>query len=234
MPPEEIRRQIADNLAAIQSRIETACAASGRNPVEIHLVAVVKYAELAWVRELVSLGITTLAESRPQQLVERVPLFPSSLHWHMIGHLQTNKVRRVLPLVERIHAVDTLKLLQTIDRIAVEEHLSPQILLEVNVSGEAAKQGFTPTELQAVWNDAISSLQRTTVRGLMTMAPNTENLDDARRTFTGLRRLRDDLQSRGPIALPELSMGMTHDFEVAIQAGATHIRLGSALFDGLN
>lgn len=233
MTSEEIRRQIADNLALIQSRIERACAESGRDPASVQLVAVVKYAELAWIRKLVSLGMTTLAESRPQQLVERVPLFPASVRWHMIGHLQTNKVRRVLPLVERIHAVDTLKLLEAIERIAVEENLSPQVLLEVNVSGEAAKQGFAPEELREKWDEAVAGLQRTTVRGLMTMAPNTEDLEDARRTFAGLRALRDELQGRGGVALPELSMGMTNDFEVAIREGATHIRLGSALFEGL-
>ncbi|MFO1021314.1 MAG: YggS family pyridoxal phosphate-dependent enzyme [Planctomycetales bacterium] len=235
MSSETVRPQISENLASVRARIAESCARCGRKPEEVQLVAVVKYAEIEWIRELVALGVTTLAENRPQQLVERVPLFPEAVQWHMIGHLQTNKVRRVLPLVKLIHAVDSVKLLSSIERIAGEEDLSPEVLLEINVSRETSKQGFSPEELRNGWDEIGGMLERTTVRGLMTMAPLSENPEDARQTFAGLRNLRDELQQRGKAGknLRELSMGMTGDFEVAIEEGATFVRIGSALFEGL-
>lgn len=228
-----IRDQIDQNLQQLRARIEAACARAGRERDSVRLVAVVKYAELEWVQALEELGVQDFAESRPQQLEERVPLFAPEIRWHLIGHLQNNKVRKVLPLVCRIHSVDSEKLLHTIHRIGTEIHTIPELLLEVNVSGEASKQGFTPAEVRELWQRLEPEL-RQPIRGLMTMAPNTESLEDARQTFAGLRELRDELSRLVPgFPLPELSMGMTGDFEVGIEEGATEIRIGSALFEGL-
>jgi len=233
-----IREQIERNLLNLRRRIEDACKRVDRNPKSVRLIAVVKYARLEWVRELVELGVVDLAESRPQQLEERVPLFPPHIRWHLIGHLQNNKVRKVLPLVSRIHSVDSEKLLGTIQRIGSENndgnlHPIPDLLLEVNVSGEDSKQGFSPLQVRELWGRLDQPIRRQ-IHGLMTMAPNTDSLDDARRTFAGLRELRDELNRLAPEhLLTDLSMGMTGDFEVGIGEGATEIRIGSALFEGL-
>ncbi|MCA9096629.1 MAG: YggS family pyridoxal phosphate-dependent enzyme [Planctomycetaceae bacterium] len=234
-----IREQIGRNLLHLRLRIEQACKRVGRDPESVRLIAVVKYARLEWVRTLVELGVVDLAESRPQQLEERVPLFPPHICWHLIGHLQNNKVRKVLPLVRRIHSVDSEKLHGTILRIGSENndgnpHPIPDLLLEVNVSGEESKQGFSPAQVRELWGRLEQNV-RSQIRGLMTMAPNTDSLDDARRTFAGLRELRDELNRLAPEhPLTDLSMGMTGDFEVGIEEGATEIRIGSALFEGLS
>lgn len=228
-----LREQIERNLRRVRERIVGACERSGRKPDSVELVAVVKYARLEWVRSLVDLGVVQLAENRPQQLEERVPLLPPEVRWHLIGHLQSNKVRRVLPLVKRIHSVDSEKLLLTIRRIGLEIGASPELLLEVNLAGEASKQGFSPEELLGMW-ERVDRPLRGQIRGLMTMAPNTGSPDDARRTFAELRRLREELNRIGSdTPLTELSMGMTGDFEIAIEEGATEVRIGSALFEGL-
>lgn len=227
------RDQLERNLADVRARIEAACAKAGRDPHEVTLVAVTKYAELQWVRELVEMGHTELGESRPQQLVERVEQLPAEIDWHMIGHLQRNKVRRVLPIARLIHSVDSLRLLAAIDRIAGEDDLRPRVLLEVNVSGEEAKHGFAPAEVREQWN-TIASYERVEIGGLMAMAPRVDHPADARPYFRRLRELRDELAATPTAAtLPELSMGMSGDFDIAIEEGATLVRVGSGLFEGL-
>jgi hypothetical protein len=157
-----------------------------------------------------------------------------NVEWHLIGHLQRNKVRPMLPYVTRFHSVDTLKLLKRMDLLAGELNMHPQVFLEVNVSGEASKDGFSARELESQW-ETLAKLSRARILGLMTMAPLTEDETIVRGTFRNLRVLRDQLvtQSEGRLHLPELSMGMSGDFEIAIEEGATHIRVGSRLFDGL-
>jgi pyridoxal phosphate enzyme (YggS family) len=178
------------------------------------------------------LGVRDLGESRPQQLLERAATFGDDVRWHLIGHLQRNKARRVLPLVDCIHSVDTLRLLVTLEHLAKELTLAPRVLLEVNVSGEAAKDGFAPADLVAAWS-AVRTCRHAQVVGLMTMAPLTDDWELMRGVFRRLRELRDNLaDDRLPLA--ELSMGMSHDFEIAIEAGATLIRVGSDLFAGLD
>jgi pyridoxal phosphate enzyme (YggS family) len=207
---------------------------AGREASDVCLVAVTKYARLEWVRELVEAGERVLGESRPQQLVERAPQFEPSLRWHLIGHLQRNKVRPVLPLVELIQSIDSLRLLQRVNVVADELGLSPRVLLEVNVSGERTKDGFTPSELLRNW-ERLLEMRPATIDGLMTMAPESDDPERARPHFAALRELRDRLraQSSPEVTLRELSMGMSGDFEVAIEEGATLIRIGSALFAGL-
>lgn len=224
-----IASKIAENLQAIRQRVAAACARCGRSASEVRLVAVTKYAEPAWVRALLDLGIQDLGESRPQQLVQRTAEFSEPIRWHLIGHLQRNKVRPVLPLVAMIHSVDSFRLLKRIEVLAEELQLRPRVLLEVNISGEAAKQGFAPEELYSGWS-AVRECRQVRVEGLMTMAPHSEKPEAARPVFRGLRELRDRLaDDERPLA--ELSMGMSGDFETAVEEGATLVRIGSGLFE---
>lgn len=225
---------ISDNLEKINRAISTTCARVNRSPDDVQLVAVTKYAELDWVRGLVELGAKRLGESRAQQLSRRVKELPSDIHWHMIGHLQRNKVDTVLPCTELIHSVDSLRLLQKIERSAEAIGKRQRLLLEVNVSGEQAKDGFAPADLRADWQQ-ILHLKHVDIQGLMTMAPRVDAPESARPYFRQLREFRDELvsQAEGQVTLPELSMGMSGDFETAIEEGATLVRIGSRLFEGL-
>jgi pyridoxal phosphate enzyme (YggS family) len=232
-PMGSVEARIAANYARITGRIEQACRRAGRPTGDVRLVAVTKSAEIGWIEALLALGVRDLGESRPQQLCERVLLIDKPVDWHLIGHLQRNKVRKVLGVAGWIHSVDTLPLLQRIDEIAGELGVRPRLLLEVNVSGEAAKHGFEPEELAAT-SPALSAVSHVEIAGLMTMAPWTESSEAARPVFAGLRALRDRLREiRSSFALPELSMGMSGDYEVAIEEGATLVRVGSSLFEGL-
>ena len=228
------REIITANLERVRERIATACARCDRSADDVRLVAVTKYADLEWVHALVALNVRDLGESRPQQLTERAPQFEPDLRWHLIGHLQRNKARKMLPIVHCIHSVDSLRLLSAIDRLGEELGIRPRVLLEVNVSGEDVKDGFAEKSLVAAWND-VTDCKHVDVAGLMTMAPFAENPEEARPVFQRLRTLRDrlrDISSPGP-ALDELSMGMSRDFEVAIEEGATIIRVGRTLYEGL-
>lgn len=225
--------QIAENHEQIRERIAAACGRSGRTPGTVKLVPVVKYAPLDWVRSLVELGVRDLGESRPQQLLERADLLPSDIRWHLVGHLQRNKARKVLPRTTLIHSVDTFRLLSTLDRLAGEMALRPRVLLQVNVAGERTKHGFAVSELREEWS-AVLGCRNVDLHGLMAMAPYGETAEEARPVFRRLRELRDELADRSPFPLPELSMGMSNDFEVAVEEGATLVRIGSRLFSGLS
>ncbi len=227
---------IDENYRAVQQRIAAACRRAGRDAASVTLVAVTKYAELDWVRGLVELGVRELGENRPQQLAQRAQQIAASVHWHLIGHLQRNKVRSILPLTTLIHSADSLKLLLSIDRVARELDLRPRVLIEINLSGEEAKHGFRLADLMAAW-DSVLNLERVQIRGLMTMAAYDPNPETARPVFARLRGIRSELQGRSErhanVQLEHLSMGMTGDFEVAIEEGATLVRIGSALWEGL-
>lgn len=229
------RDTIESNLNHIRLRIAAACQRVGRSTEAVKLVAVTKYAELNWVRDLVSLGQFDLAESRPQQLAQRATELSQEVRWHLIGHLQRNKVDVVLPVTTLIHSVDSVRLLEKIEQESLKRGLTPHILLEVNVSGEAAKDGFQPDDLRANVTRLVefSSLK---IVGLMTMAPLADDPEYARSVFRALRDFRDELTtlSDGQLNIPQLSMGMSGDFEVAIEEGATIVRIGSSLFEGLN
>jgi len=228
--------RLAENLAAVRDRIAAAATDAGRDPAAITLVAVTKYARDEWVRGLLDLGVRDLGENRPQQLTERADAFPAepAVRWHQIGQLQRNKVRKLLPAAFLTHSVDSEKLLATIDRIAGEEGLKPEILLQANVTGEDSKSGFAPHSLRSLCETGLDRFPHVAVRGLMTMAPAAEPdaVDRvARPAFAALRELREELG--GEAALPVLSMGMSGDFEPAIAEGATHVRIGSLLYGGL-
>ncbi len=226
--------RLADNLDRVKADIAAACARVGRSPSEITLVAVTKYAELPWIKRLIDLGVRDLAENRPQQLLLRTTQLPSEVRWHLIGHLQRNKVQSILPHTVMIHSVDSLRLLDRISTVAAELSLQPRVMLEVNVSGEASKDGLSMAELTSQW-DAFVAVPNVEIVGLMTMAPLTNDPSAARPVFRGLRQLRDDLASRAApqVKLNELSMGMSSDFQIAIDEGATLVRIGSRLFEGL-
>lgn len=227
--------KIDENLKIICSRIDRAANRAGRDLESVKLVAVTKYAESAWVQALFDLGHRDFGESRPQQLARRADEFPAEIRWHLIGHLQRNKVDLVLPKTTRIHSVDSLRLLKRISESSVKAGRQQSVLLEVNVSGEAAKDGLSPAELCEQWQP-FCELPGVKIDGLMTMAPRTDDPESARVFFRALRELRDKLveSSRVEQLLPELSMGMSGDFEVAIEEGATLVRVGSSLYEGLS
>jgi len=231
----DIAARIAENVAHIRGRIADAAARSGRAASDITLVAVTKYVSAAEVRALVAAGCRELGESRPQQLWEKAAeLADLPIQWHLIGHLQRNKVRRTLPLVAMIHSVDSPRLLAAIDADAGESPRPFPVLLEVNTSGETAKHGLQPGEVEPLLTE-LPRYRHVAVRGLMCMASLEGGPDAARRDFAALRQLRDRLRGRCPpgVALDELSMGMSGDFEIAIEEGATIVRVGSALFEAV-
>ncbi len=231
----QLSDRIAESLARIRHRIAEAAKSSGRLPEEVTLVAVTKYVGQAEIRGLVEAGCLLVGESRPQQLWDRAAALENlPIHWHLIGHLQRNKVRRTLPLVEMIQSADSPRLVTAIDQAAAELDCTMPILLEVNVSGEQSKHGFAPDQVEQ-YLDELAGVRHVEVRGLMCMASLEGGLDSAQRDFASLREVRDRMQANCPpeIHLEELSMGMSGDYEVAIREGATIVRIGSALFEGL-
>ena len=224
---------IGANLDAVKARVSAACDRSQRNVDEIELVAVTKYAEWEWVQNLAQVH-HCFGENRPQQLAERQPQIADA-SWHLIGQLQRNKCRQAVLHADVIHSVDSLKLLERIQRVAQDEQQPVRVLLQVNVSGEESKSGFEPSELLREWEQNVSqAVQHVSITGLMTMAPRTDSPEATRPFFRQLRELRDQLNERQHTEpLRELSMGMSGDFEVAVEEGSTLIRVGSALFQGL-
>lgn len=228
-------QHISDNLARVRERIALAAASVNRDPNEITLIGVSKYVGVAESSALLNAGCLDLGESRPQQLWEKaVAPELASARWHLVGHLQRNKVRRTLPVVQLIHSVDSWRLLKAIDQCARDLGQMTRVLLEVNCSGDSAKHGLTADGLRRLL-PSLAELKHVTVCGMMTMAALEGGPDIAERNFTTLRDLRDSVQSECPpgTELAELSMGMSQDFEAAIRAGATLLRIGSILFEGM-
>ncbi len=220
---------LENSLAILKNRITEATKRSGRSVSEIELVVVSKGQPVEKIRELVDAGNMLFGESRLQEATSKIEMLPTRLRWHYIGHLQSNKVRKVLPLFELIHSIDNEDVAFTIDRIAAEIGLFPRVLLEVNVSGEGTKHGFSPEALKASL-EKLLRLPRLQVEGLMTMAPLSSDPETARPYFARLRELRNALAASSGVPLTTLSMGMSGDYEVAIEEGATLVRVGSALF----
>ena len=220
---------IADNLDRVLEKIASAAANSGRSADEIELVAITKTHPAEKVREAIEAGQTLFGESRVQEARAKIPELPSNLRWHFVGHLQKNKVRQALQLFEMIHSVDSFALAQDVDRIAQEEGSHPRVLLEVNVAGEGSKFGFAPVHLREQM-EALLALPRLSIEGLMCIPPLAGESEDSRKFFVQLRELRHSLEKEFNIKLPQLSMGMTQDFPIAIQEGATLVRVGTAIF----
>src|SRR5437899_2612775 len=220
---------ITENLERVREQIAQAAAKANRNADDVELVAISKTHDAAKVREAIEAGQTLFGESRVQEARVKIPELPSNLRWHFVGHLQNNKIRHALPLFEMIHSVDSLALAQDMNRIAEEDGLHPRVLLEVNVAGEGSKFGFAPDKLREQIEDLLA-LPRLSILGLMTLPPVAKEAEASRKYFVQLRELRDRLQSEFRVDLAQLSMGMTQDFGVAVEEGATLVRVGTAIF----
>jgi PLP dependent protein len=242
------RRRLADNLKRTQEGIAEAAVRSGRQPGDITLVAVTKAVDLEVVKNLLELGQVDLGENRVQQLVKRASMLEEQMQrrmaagndsfgpvrWHMIGHLQRNKVRQILPLTKLIHSMDTLRLAEEISTRAEKTGELCDVLIETNVSGEKSKEGIPPAAVPYLV-EQIVSLPKIRVVGLMTMAPLMENPEESRGVFARTRELFEDIRTSRKVGSEfcHLSMGMSSDFVVAIEEGATLVRIGSALFEGI-
>ena len=220
---------ILDNLERVREQIAQTAAKAGRDVKDVELVAIAKTHPAEKVREAVEAGQTLFGENRVQEARAKIPELSSNIRWHFVGHLQKNKVRQALPLFEMIHSVDSLALAQDINRIAEEEGLYPRVLLEVNVAGEGSKFGFAPDDLREQM-EVLLALPRLSIEGLMCIPPLAVESEDSRKFFVQVRELRDSLEKEFNMKLPQLSMGMTQDFPIGIQEGATLVRVGTAIF----
>ena len=220
---------LAANLKSLQDGIQAACARAGREPASVHLLAVSKGHSPEAVRAIAELGINLFGENRVQEAKAKIPLCPGHLHWHMIGHLQTNKSRDAVQLFEMIQSVDSLELAEEINRRCEQAAKTMPLLLEVNIAGEASKFGYPPDRLLKDL-ERINALQRIEIQGLMTIAPWTTEPERVRPLFRQLRELKERAEQILGAPLPHLSMGMSGDFEVAIEEGATLVRIGTAIF----
>jgi pyridoxal phosphate enzyme (YggS family) len=221
--------EIAQNLELVRLQIANAAEKSGRSLSDIELVAISKTHEAEKVRAALDAGQGIFGESRVQEARAKIPLLPSSARWHFVGRLQKNKIRHALPLFELFHSVDSLALARDINRIAEEEGVHPRVLLEVNVAGEGSKIGFAPDSLRAEM-ETLLQLPRLNIEGLMTIPPLAPEAEASRKFFIALRELRDEFAAQFQVSLPQLSMGMSDDFPVAIEEGATVVRVGTAIF----
>ena len=220
---------ISDNLGRVRTAIGEAEKAAGRLGGSVQLVAVTKTHPVQVIQEAIDAGQLVFGENRVQEARAKIPDLPARIQWHLIGHLQSNKVRVALPLFQLIHGVDSIELLADIDQIAADLGIFPRVLLQVNVAGEASKFGFSPTKLFEQIG-SIARFKRASIEGLMTIPPLVPNPEHSRRYFVALRELRDRLAQESDFPLPELSMGMSGDFSVAIEEGATIVRVGTAIF----
>jgi pyridoxal phosphate enzyme (YggS family) len=238
--PELLRARVRENLAAVRGRVDEACRRAGRTPTEVRIVGVTKYVTADLARLLLECGCIDLAESRPQSLWEKAEALADAApkpRWHLVGHLQRNKIRRTLPIMSLLHSLDSRRLLDALEAEAKLAGRVCDVLVEVNLTGDPARTGLAQAEV-APLVDAARGLEHVRLRGLMGMASVPEGpaaADVARTQFARLREIRDALQQRvGPACpLDELSMGMSEDFEAAILEGATLVRIGSALWEGI-
>src|SRR3984893_17937815 len=221
--------EIAENLERVRSQIADAAAKSGRFLPDIELVAISKTHDAEKVRAAFAAGQTLFGESRVQEARAKIPELPSAIRWHFVGHLQKNKIRHALPLFELFHGIDDVDLARDLNRIAEEEGMHQRILLEVNVAGEGSKFGFKPEKLRREM-EALLSLNRLTIEGLMTIPPVTQEAEASRKFFVDLRELRDALEEEFNVKFSQLAMGMTSDYIVAVEEGATLVRVGTAIF----
>jgi hypothetical protein len=245
-----LRRKLADNVKRVRERIQAACQRCGRDPDNVTLVPVTKSVEVNVIRTLIEMGLLELGENRGQELVKRAGMIhehlsrrrqieragtPGDPCWHMVGHLQRNKVRALMPWVGMVHSVDSLRLAETISTEAVRVDKRIPILLQVNVAEEKSKFGLAVGAVPHL-AEHIKALPGIEVAGLMTMAPWTEDPGETRTCFTRLREIFEDMHAERIVG-PEfrhLSMGMSHDFEIAVEEGATIVRIGTALFEGVS
>ena len=235
MTDDDLRRLLADRLAAVRARIAAACARANRDPAGVTLVAVTKTVSPRVVAQVAELGVLDLGENRPQELWRKAAeLKHLPIRWHLIGHLQRNKVERTLPLVHLIHSVDSLRLFQAVAAEGKKRSQTPRVLLQVNASREGQKHGFDYEEVVRAEPDLVRA--PVDIVGLMAMAAYSDDPEQARPTFRELRQFLDRLRREWNVTghqLAHLSMGMSGDFEVAVEEGATLVRVGTTLFEGL-
>ncbi|MDR1305218.1 MAG: YggS family pyridoxal phosphate-dependent enzyme [Verrucomicrobiales bacterium] len=221
--------ELEQNLACVRAVMRDAAARAGRDPAAVRLVPAVKKVPPETLRLAYDAGLRAFGENRVQEARAKQPLLPANIEWHFIGGLQRNKVRDAVRLFALIHSVDSAELAREIDRRAREAGKIQQVLLEVNVSGESAKHGVAPADVAAL-AETIFACDQLELTGLMTVAPFCAEAEKTRPFFRQLRELRDDLEQRAGATFPVLSMGMSHDYAVAIEEGATIVRVGTALF----
>jgi hypothetical protein len=222
---------IKNNLEIINEKIKKAALKANRNPQEIKLVAVTKTATIEQIKEAISVGVKIIGENKVQEAKEKYQILSADIEWHLVGHLQTNKVKYAVEIFDLIHSVDSIKLAKEIDRRSLQFGMITNVLVEVNVSGEETKYGIKPEEVEPFLKE-ISEFSRTRVRGLMTIAPIAEDKEEVRPYFRKLRELFKEIKSKNikNIKMDYLSMGMTEDFEVAVEEGANMVRIGRGIF----
>lgn len=220
---------LAENLETIQRQIDAACQRAGRSPDSVTLLAVAKTQPPDAVQAAADAGLTLFGENKVQEAKAKIPLCPGKLRWHFIGHLQSNKCRDAIELFEMIQSVDSLSLAQELNKRAEQASKTMPVLLEVNVAGEGSKFGYAPEQLLAEIK-ALNSLPRLEIHGLMSVPPWSPEAEKSRPHFRRLRELKEQAETALGAPLPHLSMGMSGDFEVAIEEGATIVRIGTALF----
>lgn len=228
---DDVRLMLTERVAEVRARIEAACLRARRSANEVALIGVTKTVTAEVAKVAFELGLHDLGESKPQELWKKAAAIPEA-RWHLIGHLQRNKIDRTIPLVALVHSVDSLRLLEALDAFGRDRGTPVPALLEVNCSREASKGGFRPEDVLPS-SDKLMSLDGVAFRGLMTMAPFFDDPEKCRPTFADLRELRAKLRTATGLPLPHLSMGMSNDFAVAIEEGATHVRIGTTLFEGI-
>ena len=223
--------QLPERIVAVERRIAEAAARAGRSAEEVRLIAVTKTVPVERIREAIAAGLTRFGENRVQEALPKIDAIGADVEWHLIGHLQRNKARRAVERFDWIHSIDSVRLLQRVDRIATELGRSPRLLVQVNTSGEPSKFGVAPEQVTAIL-EAAAGCETVTIDGLMTIGPLTDDREAIRRAFRLLRTLAEEARGLGSPRVPmtHLSMGMTADFEIAIEEGATMVRVGSAIF----
>ena len=226
---------IKDQLREVEEKISAACQRAGRNREDVTLIAVSKTKPVETLKEAYDLGIRVFGENKVQELTQKYEVLPKDIHWHMIGHLQTNKVKYIIDKEDLIHSVDSLNLAQTVEKEAAKHGLVKDILIEVNVAEEESKFGLRMEEV-IPFLEQISGFSHVRVRGLMTIAPFVENAEENRSIFADLHKLSVDIEKKNidNVNVSILSMGMTNDYEVAIEEGATMVRVGTGIFGARN
>ncbi len=217
------------NIKSINNRIAEAAVRSGRTPEDVLLCAVTKYSDIDTILQAYNLGLGVFGENRIQSVMPKMEALPKDIRWHFIGHLQRNKVKFVVGNFELIHSVDSVRLAKEIDNQCAKSGVTQDILLELNLSGEMTKYGIGRDNIRSIL-DTVLEMQNLNLLGFMTMAPFVGDDSVIRSVFAGLRELRNEIAEEYQLELPHLSMGMTNDFETAIEEGATIVRIGSAIF----
>ena len=222
---------VIENLAEVEKRICAACERAGRSRDEVTLIAVSKTKPVWMLKEVYDLGICQFGENKVQELVDKYDALPKDIHWHMIGHLQRNKVKYIIDKVDLIHSVDSLRLAEAIEKEAAKRGITVNILIEVNVAGEESKFGLAPEAVDE-FVEAVAQFEHIRVKGLMTIAPFVENPEENRSVFTALKKLSVDIAKKNVdnVNVSMLSMGMTNDYQTAIEEGATMVRVGTGIF----